>query len=76
MLMLGNDPFDELAGVVDLLVELVVPLEDLPGFVGVLVCHELKSLVLGILQCCLERILVHRSIRVLRACSVQGLVSL
>ena len=41
MLMLGNDPFDELAGVVDLLVELVVPLENLPCFVGVLVCHEL-----------------------------------
>ena len=74
--MLGNDPFDELAGVVDLLIELIVPLEDLPGFVGVLVCHELKSLVLGILQCCLECILVNRSVRVLRACSVQGLVSL
>lgn len=68
--MLGNDPFDELAGVVNLLVELVVPLENFPGFIGVLVHHELKPLVLGILQCCLERILVHRSIRMLRACSV------
>ena len=69
--MLSYDPFDELAGVVDLLVELVVPLEDLSGFLGVLVSHELQTLVLCILQRRLERILVHRSVRVLRAGSVQ-----
>lgn len=74
--MLGNDALDKFASIVDLLIQLVVPLENLARLLRILLGHELEALVGGISQRLLKSLLVNWAVRVRRAGPVHRLIGL
>jgi len=74
--MLIDDPLDVLAGVVDLLVELVVPAEDLSRSVWIHLVYQFQALVVRVGQRLLEHVLIQGLVRMRGAGPLERIVRL